>query len=210
MSKPVRLTNLGLAAGMLFILIFTAQAAEQSASTAGITTMNTYTYVPAQKLPPVKGVSNYSWDNTKKVVQFPINVWIGWLPIVGANHGFAANEESVFFKKYGFRVNLKLMDDPVTARDAFASGQSHVLWGTLDMMVLFAPELMRDSRTAPRIFQQIDWSSGGDGIVVRGNIATAKDLKGKTVVYAQNSPSQYFLAKTLLNAGVDPRQVKSK
>jgi len=176
----------------------------------GITTVSTYTYVPSQKLPAVKGTSAYKWDATAKTVKFPINVWIGWLPIVAANHGFAPNTDSVFYKKYGFKVDLKLIDDPVTARDAYASGESHVLWGTLDMMVLFAPELMKDSRTAPRIFQQIDWSNGGDGIVVRSSIASVKDLKGKTVVYAQNSPSQYFINNLLLNAGIQPSEVKHK
>lgn len=176
----------------------------------GITTVSEYTYVPSQKLPPVKGASNYKWDKDQKTVQFPINVWIGWLPIVAANHGFSPNTESVFYKKYGFKVNLKLIDDPVVARDAYASGESHVLWGTLDMMVLFAPELMKDSRTAPRIYQQIDWSNGGDGIVVRSAINNVRDLKGKTIVYAQNSPSQYFINNLLLNAGIQPNQVNHK
>jgi len=90
----------------------------------GITTVSKYTYLPSQKLPPVKGASNYKWDNTRKIVQFPINVWIGWLPIVAANHGFAPNEESIFYKKYGFKVNLKLIDDPVVARDTYATGAS--------------------------------------------------------------------------------------
>jgi NitT/TauT family transport system substrate-binding protein len=181
----------------------------EAPDTVGITTVNEYTYLPTEKLPPVNGVSNYQWDDDK-VVEFPINVWIGWLPIVAANHGFSPNEDSIFFKEYGFKVNLKLIDDPVVARDAFASGESHVLWGTLDMMVLFAPELMKDSRTAPRIFQQIDWSNGGDGIVVRGDIKTARDLRGKTIVYAQNSPSQYFLNNLLINAGIQPSEVKHK
>jgi NitT/TauT family transport system substrate-binding protein len=182
----------------------------EAPDTAGITTVNEYTYVPGERLPPVKGTSNYQWDPQEKVVQFPINVWIGWLPIVAANHGFGPNEESLFFKEHGFKVNLKLIDDPVTARDAFAAGESHVLWGTLDMMALFAPELMKDSRTAPRIFQQIDWSNGGDGIVVRGDIKSVKDLEGKTIVYAQNSPSQYFINNLLINAGVQPNRVKHK
>ncbi len=182
----------------------------EAADTGGVTTVSEYTYVPTEKLPPVKGVSNYHWNDDDPVVQFPINVWIGWLPIVAANHGFAPNEESIFFKEFGFKVNLKLIDDPVVARDAFASGESHVLWGTLDMMVLFAPELMKDSRTAPRIFQQIDWSNGGDGIVVRGNIKSARDLRGKTIVYAQNSPSQYFINNLLINAGVQPSEVNHK
>ena len=175
----------------------------------GITTVTEYKYVPGEKLPPVKGVSAYKWG-ADKVVNFPINVWIGWLPIVAANGGFSPNADSIFAKKYGFKVNLKLIDDPVVARDAFAAGESHVLWGTLDMMVLFAPDLMKDSRSAPRIFQQIDWSSGGDGIVVRGAIGSVADLKGKTIVYAQNSPSQYFINNLLLNAGVQPSAVKHK
>ncbi|HPW58243.1 MAG TPA: hypothetical protein PLK58_06365, partial [Candidatus Rifleibacterium sp.] len=160
---------------------------------AGVTTVQEYTYVPNESLPAVTGVSSYKWDEANKVVVFPINVWFGWLPIIAANNGFEPNEESVFFKKYGFKVNLKLIDDPIVARDAFAAGESHILWGTLDMIALFAPGLMKDSRTAPRIFQQIDWSNGGDGIVVRGNIRSIKDLEGKTIVYAQNSPSQYFI-----------------
>ncbi len=182
----------------------------EAPDTKGITTVQEYAYVPQEKLPPVKGVSGYEWDAARKTVEFPINVWIGWLPIVAANNGFAPNDESVFFKKYGFRVNLKLIDDPVVARDTYASGKSHVLWGTLDMMVLFAGELMKDSRTAPRIFQQIDWSNGGDGIVVRGNIRSVKDLQGKTVVYAQNSPSQYFINNLLINAGLGPGKITHK
>ena len=69
------------------------------------------------------------------------------------------------------------MDDPVKARDLFASGQSHVLWGTLDMMALFAPELVKDSRTVPVVCQQIDWSAGGDGIVARGEIHSINDFR---------------------------------
>ena len=182
----------------------------EAPDTKGITTVQEYKYIPQEKLPAVKGVSNYEWDAAKKIVEFPINVWIGWLPIVAANHGFAPSEESIFFKKYGFKVNLKLIDDPVAARDAFATGKSHILWGTLDMMVLFAGELMKDSRTAPRVFQQIDWSNGGDGIVVRGNIRSVKELEGKNIVYAQNSPSQYFVNNLLINAGIAPKKIKHR
>ncbi len=179
----------------------------EAPDTTGITTVNEYAYVPGERLPAVEGVSSYQWDDAEKVVHFPINVWIGWLPIVAANGGFAPNEDSIFFREHGFKVNLRLIDDPVVARDAYATGESHVLWGTLDMMVLFAPELMKDSRTAPRIVQQIDWSNGGDGIVVRGDIRSVQDLRGKTIVYAQNSPSQYFINNLLINAGVQPGEV---
>lgn len=175
-----------------------------------VTTVQEYEYVPQEKLPPVKAVSNYEWNDKEKIVKFPINIWIGWLPIIAANHGFKANTDSIFYKKYGFKVELSLIDDPVMARDTFASGKSHVLWGTLDMMVLFAPELMKDSRTSPRIFQQIDWSNGGDGIVVRDSIKSVQDLKGKTVVYAQNSPSQYYINSLLVASGIQPSEVTHK
>ncbi|MGM0599890.1 MAG: phosphate ABC transporter substrate-binding/OmpA family protein [Candidatus Rifleibacteriota bacterium] len=175
-----------------------------------VTTAKEYKFVPRETLPAVQGTSGYKWDEKEKIVVFPINVWAGWLPIIAANHGFAPNEESVFFKKYGFKVDLKLIDDPVAARDSYASGNSHVLWGTLDMIALFAPGLMRDSRTAPRVYQQIDWSSGGDGIVCRTKIKDVADLKGKTIAYAQNSPSQYFVSNLLINAGIGLDEVEHK
>ena len=184
--------------------------AVEAVDLTGITTVQEYAYVPGERLPPVQGVSSYEWDANAKIVKFPINMWIGWLPIVAANHGFAPNEDSIFYKDYGFKVDLTLIDDPVVARDTFASGRSHVLWGTMDMMVLFAPELIKDSRTAPRVVQQIDWSSGGDGIVVREGISSIKDLKGKTIVYAQNSPSQYYINALLINGGVQPNEVRHK
>ncbi|MBF0408236.1 MAG: OmpA family protein [Candidatus Riflebacteria bacterium] len=187
-----------------------AAPAAEAPDKGSITTTKDYKFVPQETLPPVQGASGYKWDEKDKTVVFPINVWIGWLPIVAANHGFAPNEDSVFFKKYGFKVNLKLIDDPVAARDSFVSGNSHILWGTLDMMALFAPGLMKDSRTAPRIFQQVDWSSGGDGIVVRSKIRSVADLKGKTIVYAQNSPSQYFISNLLINAGIPLKEVTHK
>lgn len=196
--------------GDVDLAAFRDEVGLEAADPTGITTVNEYTYVPSERLPAVEGVSDYKWDDDEKIVEFPINVWIGWLPIVAANHGFSPNEESIFYRDHGFKVNLKLIDDPVVARDAFAAGESHVLWGTLDMMVLMAPELMRDSRSAPRIYQQIDWSNGGDGIVVRGDIESARDLRGKTIVYAQNSPSQYFINNLLLNAGIQPSEVNHK
>ena len=62
----------------------------------------------------------------------------------------------------------------------------------------------------PRIFQQVDWSNGGDGIVVRDTIKTMADLRGKTIVLAQNSPSHFFALNALINAGVQPAEVEFK
>ena len=175
-----------------------------------VTTVKEYKFVAAERLPPVKGVSQYKWDEKEKILRFSYNVWAGWLPVIAANHGTKPNTDSVFYKKYGFRVEMVLMDDPVVARDAYAAGEVQALWGTLDMMVLFAPELVRDSRTAPRIVQQIDWSNGGDGIVVRSDIQSVKDLRGKEVAFALNSPSEYYLMSLILTAGLAPKDITAK
>jgi NitT/TauT family transport system substrate-binding protein len=173
--------------------------------------------VDGSAIPPVTGVSDYDkpMKDGKLIVQFPINIWPGWAPIIVANNGMEANEGSVFFKKYGFYVKLSIVDDPVKARDLFASGHSHILWGTLDMMALFAPELVKDSRTVPVICQQIDWSGGGDGIVARGDIRNINDFRMKNgkrrkVVLGQNSPSHYLVMSLLIDAGIDPAQVDFK
>jgi NitT/TauT family transport system substrate-binding protein len=175
---------------------------------------NVATLVERSGIPAVSGVSDYvkNLKDGKMVVEFPINIWPGWAPIIVANGGMEPNDQSVFFKKHGFYLRLSIVDDPVKARDLFASGQSHVLWGTLDMMALFAPELVKDSRTVPVIAQQVDWSAGGDGIVARGEIRSINDLrpkdgKRKKVVLAQNSPSHFFIMSLLVDAGIDPGEI---
>jgi len=178
---------------------------------------NVATLVERSGIPAVTGVSDYKKEmkDGKLVVEFPINVWPGWAPIIMANGGMDANDQSVFAKKYGFYVHLAIVDDPVKARDLFASGQSHILWGTLDMIALFAPELVKDSRTVPVVCQQVDFSAGGDGMVARGDIRSINDLrikdgKRRKVVLAQNSPSHYFIMSLLIDAGIDPGDIDFK
>jgi NitT/TauT family transport system substrate-binding protein len=178
---------------------------------------NAASLVQRSGIPAVSGVSDYTkpTKDGKPVVEFPINVWPGWAPIIVANAGMEPNDQSVFAKKYGFYVRLSIVDDPVKARDLFASGQSHVLWGTLDMMALFAPELVKDSRTVPVVCQQVDFSAGGDGVVARGEIRSINDFriqngKRKKVVLAQNSPSHYLIMSLLIDAGIDPNDIDFK
>jgi len=172
------------------------------------TTVKEYAYVPAQKLPPVKGISNYKALGDPATVRFALNVWAGWGPIIFANNGFQASKVWKTPKGRPFQVDLVLIDDPVAMRDAYASGDVHIGWATLDMVPLFMEELRKDSRVMPRIFQQVDWSNGGDGIVVRERIESVTDLRGKKIVLAQNSPSHYFVLNALINGGVQPSEVK--
>ncbi len=174
-----------------------------------VTTFQEYDWAKRERLPEVKGTSAYNplADNT---VRFALNVWAGWGPIIYANDGFKAGKIWKNPDGEDFKVELVLIDDPVAMRDAYAAGEVHVGWATLDMVPLFMDGFVRagDSRVMPRIYQQVDWSNGGDGIVVREHIKTVRDLRGKQLVLAQNSPSQYFALNMLVGAGVQPSEVE--
>ena len=181
----------------------------EAPDTSGITTAKEYKYVPAAKLPPVQGISSYK-PLADRTVRFAINVWAGWAPIILANNGFKAGKVWKTAGGKDFKVELILIDDPVAMRDAYAAGNVHVGWGTLDMVPLFMEALHKDSRVMPRIYQQVDWSNGGDGIVVRDTVKSIADLRGKTIVLAQNSPSHFFVLNALINGGVQPSEVNFK
>lgn len=172
------------------------------------TTFDSYTLVEDPQLPSVlEEPEPYTAYDTQQVVRFPINVWGGWAPLIAANHGFAANEESVFFQKYGIKVELCVIGSASALLDAYARGDVPILWGTVDMMVLFAQQLALGPPF--RIFQQIDWSRGGDGIVVRRDrVSSANDLRGRTIALAAYGPSHYYALSVLRAAGISPDEVK--
>jgi NitT/TauT family transport system substrate-binding protein len=185
------------------------QTGAEAADSSGITTVKEYNYVAATRLPEVKGISSYK-PMADRTVRFAINVWAGWSPIILANNGFKAGKAWKTPGGKDFKLELVLIDDPIAMRDAYAAGNLHVGWATLDMLPLFLEGLRKDSRVMPRVYQQVDWSNGGDGIVVRDAIKTMADLRGKTVVLAQNSPSHFFILNALINAGVQPAEVEFK
>ena len=181
---------------------------------AGITTVKEYTFKPSERLPAVKGTAAYK-KLENNTVKFALNVWAGWAPIIYANDGFKPGKVWKTPDGQDFRVELVLLDNPIEMRDSYAAGNVHIGWATLDMLPLFVDTFVnssgepRDSRIMPRVYQQIDWSNGGDGIVCRDTIKTVADLRGKTIALAENSPSHYFLLNMLVAGGVQPGEVKT-
>ena len=184
--------------------------AENPDPNAPPTTKTEYTWDTSTKLDAVPGTAAYESLGNPRVVKFAVNVWAGWAPIIWANQGSAAKKIWKDSKGKDFQVQLKLIDDPVAMGNSVANGSVQIGWATVDMIPLLIERLKRDPRTMPRVYQQIDWSNGGDGIVVREGIKNVADLRGKTVVLAQNSPSHFFLLNVLLQGGVQPSEVKMK
>jgi len=189
-----------------------AEGAAEAPDAAGVTTVKEYKFVPSERLPEVRGISGYELQDD--TVRFALNVWAGWGPIIYANDGFRAGKEWKTPDGRPFKVELVLIDNPVAMRDAYAAGSVQIGWATLDMVPLFMEGFVdasgrpRDSRVMPRIYQQVDWSNGGDGIVVRESIKTVADLRGKQLALAQNSPSQYFALNMLIAGAVQPSEVQ--
>jgi NitT/TauT family transport system substrate-binding protein len=188
------------------------KAESNDTSEPSLTTIKEYAFKPAERLPEIKGAAAYK-PLENKTVRFALNVWAGWGPIILANNGF--KPEKVWKTPDGkdFRLELVLIDDPAAMIASYAGGQVHIGWGTLDMLPLFVDAMVdktgkpKDSRVMPRVFQQVDWSNGGDGIVVRENVKTVADLRDKQLVLAQNSPSQYFALNMLVAGGIQPSEV---
>lgn len=191
------------------------QSQMEDPNTGGLTTVEEYDIVPQESLIPVRGTSEYQpmQDNT---VRFALNVWAGWAPIIYANNGAKAGKVWKTPDGEEFKVQLVLIDNPTTMLDSYVAGQVHIGWATVDMLPLFMERMVDndgaplDSRVMPRIFQQVDWSNGGDGIVSRDSIKKVSDLRGKTIALAQNSPSHFFALNILVAGGVQPHEVNFK
>ncbi len=65
------------------------RAGIEASDTTAVTTSKEYTYVPAQRLPAVRGISNYK-PLANRTVRMALNVWAGWAPVIYANGGFKA------------------------------------------------------------------------------------------------------------------------
>ena len=119
-----------------------AKPSVEAADTNAPTTVKEYAYVADQKLPEVKGVSGYK-KLQNDTVKMALNVWAGWAPIIYANEGFKPKKVWTTPEGKKFKVELVLLDNPVAMRDAYATGNVHTGWATVDMLPLLLEVLKR-------------------------------------------------------------------
>jgi len=136
-----------------------------------------------------------------KTLKVQLVTWGGYAPGLYFNEGAQANTRSRFFKDYGFKVDFKVENDLINALNAWMAGEYDVLVQTADAFPLYtAPDDINSFK--PKAFIQVDWSRGGDAIIVKRGINTVNDLKGKTVAVAVPSPAQTLLVSSLEAAGL--------
>lgn len=142
-----------------------------------------------------------------KTLRVQLVTWGGYGPGLYFNEGAQANTRSRFYKDYGFKVDFKVENDLINALNAWMAGQYDVLVQTADAFPLYtAPDDINAMK--PRAFMQVDWSRGGDAIIVKRGINTVNDLKGKTIAVAVPSPAQTLLISSLEAAGLKYADVK--
>jgi hypothetical protein len=141
-----------------------------------------------------------------KAVQIALPTWIGFIPSIMYNGGFARNEHTELFKQYKREVHFQLNDHLDQLCDDMLGGQIDMMWCTIDRLPFVADRLLD---LGPKIFYQASWSNGADAILSRKRIKSPADLKGKKILYPKDSPSHTFLNFILRENGITPKEVEA-
>ena len=128
-------------------------------------------------------------------VSIGISGWTGFAPLTLA-------KEAGIFKKNGLDVTIKKI--PQASRHlAIASGDIQCAATTVETWVVWNAAGV----TTRQIFQ-LDKSYGADGMAVKANVGSIKELKGKTVAASPPGTSPYFvLAWMLKQNGLSTKDV---
>jgi NitT/TauT family transport system substrate-binding protein len=128
------------------------------------------------------------------IVDIELSQYAGYAGFIVANGGLDPSENSVFFKKYGFKVHLTLSEEESWA--ALNAGRMAASATTADVLAVSGRTLQV---TVPA---QIGYSRGADGIVVRKDVRRINDLKGRVVVTSQFTEADFFLRYLAQEAGL--------
>ncbi len=176
-------------------------------------TIDAINYASKPQQLSVTGFSGYTLDTVTidgekiPVIRIPLVTWGGYAALFAANNGIQPNKESLFYKNGKFVVELVRDEDPNSHLSNYAKGKYPIIWSTVDTMPLLYDVFKNDKRVIPQVFGIFDWSYGGDGIIAREYIKTPKDLKGKRIVVAGNTPSNFFLLWVLAQSNLTPSDV---
>ena len=130
-------------------------------------------------------------DNT---VPIEISEYAGYAGLIAANGGLEPNEQSVFFRKGGFKVRLTVSEE-----ESWSPLNSGALAGSVTTVDVLAVYGRQFNVLVPA---QIGFSRGADGLVVRSDISRVNALKGKIVAAAQFTEVDFFIRYLAQEAGI--------
>ncbi len=157
------------------------------------------------------GLSNLFSSNKGENLTVIVNTWGGFATLAHLNGGsLTPNPESIITKQYGINLTIKICDAFEDSRNTFKSGNADIVYCTFDALPTEMGAGSAMVNYNAQGFLQVDWSRGGDLIVVRKGINTVADLKGKTISVAEGTASNTFLIKTLESNGLQMSDVNVK
>ncbi len=169
-----------------------------------------WTPAAALQSPPLTSEIQATIGNIKntKSITVPLITWGGDMATIVANGNRSETAAGSVFAQKGLSLKLVRQDDFKKQVEAYMRGETPFLRGTMGMINLAAEVLDKDPRTKPVIIYQMTWSSGGDCLVVKQGIQSAKDLKGKTIAVQAYGPHVDYLAKILKDAGLSLQDIQ--
>ena len=137
-------------------------------------------------------------------VRVRVNIWVGCAGGLVANGGLDTAPGSIYDKK-GLKVSFKIIDDWTEGTAALASDNVDVMLTTTDVWAKDYAQLQEKGFNARAVYM-VDWSRGADGVIAKQGVNSVEDLAGKSVAFAQYTPSHFLLWNGLKNSGLSTEQ----
>lgn len=122
-------------------------------------------------------------------------IWIGYGP-------FYVADALDLYKKHGLSVKLQMFSDPALIPPALVSGSVQGAMVTYDQVIGQVAKGINHKVVMP-----IDYSNGGDAIVVANSINKMTEFKGKKVGFNPLSPSDFLLTYALKQNGLSEKDI---
>ena len=147
------------------------------------------TQTEAPKLAPA-GV----YQPKDSIVDIELSEYAGYAGLIAANGGLEPNDNSVFAKKHGFKLRIKLSEEE--SWSALNSGKMAASATTVDVLAIHGRQFQ------VVVPAQIGFSRGADGVVVRNDIKRINGLRGKILATAQFTEADFFVRYLAQEAGL--------
>src|SRR5687767_6878181 len=135
-----------------------------------------------------------AYQPKENIVDVELSEYAGYAGLIAANGGLEPNDASVFAKKHGFKVRLKLSEEE--SWSALNAGRMAASATTVDVLAIYGKQFQ------VVVPAQIGFSRGADGVVVRKEIKRVNDLKGRTLAASQFTESDFFIRYLAQEAGL--------
>lgn len=176
---------------MLLVSQVRAQGLSDLTADAGLD--ETKTEVPRLRAPA-------AYQMKDNVFEMELSEYAGYSGIIVANGGLAPNENSIFFKKHGFKLKITLSEQE--SWSALNSGKIGASATTVDVLAVYGKQFQ------VAVPAQIGFSRGADAILVQSNIKRINDLKGKVLAVPQFTEADFFLRYLVQEAGLSINLLK--